>query len=93
MKHETQSVLGATPPVDSEFCIRCGSDLEWVDCWQCGGEGATLPGDLYEEDPLWYAPDDTEPCHICLGRGGWQLCANRCDEKPAGISDETGEQK
>lgn len=63
------------------FCKRCGCcTLEWIDCWQCGGEGHTEPGELYEDDPLWYSPGDTEPCHICAGNGGWNVCGGRCDE-------------
>lgn len=65
-------------------CQRCGCcSLEFVDCQECGGEGSTLPGDLYEQDPLWYDFEDTEPCHMCGGRGGWRLCLGRCDEQGA----------
>lgn len=43
-------------------------------CGRCGGEGITAPGELYEEDPLWYDPDDYENCHECDGHGGWLWC-------------------
>jgi hypothetical protein len=55
-------------------CPDCGGELEFVECWACGGEGETAPGELYEEDPLWYDEDATEPCHQCGGRGGWPTC-------------------
>jgi hypothetical protein len=65
-----------------DFCKRCGCcSATWIDCWQCGGEGHTEPGDLYDEDPLWYGPDDTEPCHICHGTGGWRGCLGDCDNE------------
>ncbi len=55
-------------------CGRCGSSVEWVDCEECGGQGTTLPGELYESDPLWYGRDDVDPCHICEGERGWWRC-------------------
>jgi hypothetical protein len=73
-----------------DFCKLCGCcSLEWVDCWQCGGEGYTLPGDLYDEDPLWYDPEDVEPCHICHGTGGHRVCFGRCDENGKHEAKET----
>ena len=53
------------------ICPDCGGDMDWTDCDACGGEGAY---DVYEEDPLWYQPGDTEPCHQCDGAGGWYTC-------------------
>jgi hypothetical protein len=54
--------------IDTELvCPRCGGDMELVECEQCGGAGETEPGELYEIDPLWYDPDDTEPCAQCAG--------------------------
>jgi hypothetical protein len=65
-----------------DFCKRCGCcSATWIDCWQCGGEGHTEPGDLYDEDPLWYGPNDTEPCHICFGTCGWRGCLGDCDNE------------
>lgn len=57
---------------DDDFCETCGSDTHWEDCYDCGGEG--FHDDLYEEDPLWYNPGDTEDCRTCKGHGGWHLC-------------------
>jgi len=62
------------------LCVRCSCcSEEWVDCCECGGEGTTLPGDLYEEDPCYYDPEDVEPCHMCRGTGGGYVCLGRCD--------------
>ncbi len=58
---------------ESQFCTKCGDPLEWVDCPDCGGDGVR---EVYEEDPLWYDPGDTEPCNPCLGQGGWWECPN-----------------
>ena len=61
------------------YCEHCEQELEWVECDPCGGEGEY---DAYEEDPLWFDPGDTEPCHQCGGAGGWHWCANtQCSSK------------
>ncbi len=58
------------------FCIGCGADLIFEDCGICD-DGYTHPGELYDEDPLWYEEDDIERCYQCDGDGGWWLCPNR----------------
>lgn len=66
-------------------CARCGSTLVWESCERCGGEGITGPGELYEEDPLWYDPDDYEACHECGGEGSWPHCISSpewCEANP-----------
>jgi len=72
------SVIGSNPPRDGREwycdCARCGSDIYWESCGGCDGEGRTAPGELHEEDPLWYDPDDTEPCHQCGGEASWPTC-------------------
>lgn len=71
-------VVGRDHPHDGREwecqCARCGSSLTWESCGACGGEGSTGVGELYEEDPLWYDPDDTEPCHQCGGECAWPVC-------------------
>jgi predicted amidophosphoribosyltransferase len=52
-------------------CSQCEAELEWVVCEQCGGEGEY---DCYDDDPMWFEPDDTEPCALCGGAGGWYWC-------------------
>lgn len=64
----------------NEPCPRCGCcDLWRRRCTWCDGEGESPPGELYEEDPLWYDQDDTAPCHHCEGAGGWTFCREGCD--------------
>lgn len=57
-------------------CARCGGDCERSACGECGGDGATAPGELHEQDPLLHDEDETMPCHQCGGTGGWWFCAN-----------------
>lgn len=60
--------------VDYEYppaCVICGTELEWFECWQCLGDGDF---DLYEDDPLSYAPGQRECCDECGGSGGWMGC-------------------
>lgn len=74
----TESVIAPQPPEDGREwdcqCARCGSSMSFKECWACGGEGQTEPGELHEMDPLWYDPEDTEPCDPCRARGGWWQC-------------------
>ena len=55
-------------------CTVCQCEMEWVDCWQCGGNGGFDGDDLMEEDPMWYSEDDWEDCDICEGKGGFWQC-------------------
>lgn len=54
-------------------CPDCGWDAVWADCNECGGAGEL---EVYDDDPMWYEPGDTEPCYQCGGDGGWWFCAN-----------------
>jgi hypothetical protein len=66
---------------DEEKLCQCGTEIYWVDCWSCGGEGGTDGEDLMMEDPLWYMPDDFRVCDVCEGEGGWFNCLNsECNE-------------
>ncbi len=38
---------------------------EWVECWNCGGEGEI-------EDEDWQFAGDFYCCDICDGHGGWR---------------------
>lgn len=53
-------------------CPKCQSEMRTRECNDCGGEG--FRDDLYEEDPLWYDEDDTEPCHTCAQKGHETWC-------------------
>lgn len=56
---------------DFKTCPRCDADMEWEDCWKCGGEGGR---DLYEEDSLAYEPGDWATCEECGGTGSIDFC-------------------
>jgi hypothetical protein len=83
------SVIAALPPSDGRDwdnqCARCGSSVASHECWSCGGEGTTYPGESYEEDPLWYDQDDVERCQVCNGIGRWWVCLSDwkwCEDHP-----------
>ena len=83
MSEKHMSFIGLNPPSDGQEwepqCARCGSSTDFTECGQCGGDGFTSPGELYEEDPLWYDPDDVKPCCQCGGDGGWTVCISSFD--------------
>lgn len=54
-----------------EDCPACGELAKRFQCSDCGGEGYR---ELYDEDPLWYDPDETETCEICNGTGTYWIC-------------------
>lgn len=56
-----------------EICTKCRAEVEYEDCWNCGGEGGR---DLYEEDPLAHAPGEWADCTECDGRGTLPFCPN-----------------
>lgn len=66
---------------NDSLCPRCQCcDTDWVECWDCGGEGGQDGEELMMEDPLWYSPDDFRRCSTCKGKGGWSECIGSCDE-------------
>lgn len=79
----SESIISENPPNDGRDwdcqCARCGSSMLSESCGACGGDGITGPGELYEQDPLWYSPDDYERCHQCEGEGAWMLCGSSPD--------------
>lgn len=83
MSKTKDTFIGPNHPNDDRRwdcqCARCGSSLVWEECSACGGEGMTAPGQLYEEDPLWYDPDDTKPCHQCGGEASFPCCISSPD--------------
>jgi len=62
---------------DCVYCKYCGEEMEWQECWSCGGEGGRGWEDLQFEDPLWYSPDDFIGCDECDGGGGMWICQNK----------------
>lgn len=76
--NDCYDLLGCNDPQGEQTCETCGGPLEWADCWNGCDDGFI---DRYEEDPLWYDEDDTEPCHVCRGAGGWWVCPNASTHK------------
>lgn len=54
----------------SRSCVVIGCDDGWID--------------LYEEDPLWFGPGDTEPCQECKATGIVRWCPN-CGADLSGV--------
>lgn len=44
---------------------------DWVDCWQCGGEGYS-DHDCGEDCCCCLNPENNVICDICNGAGGWK---------------------
>lgn len=64
------------------MCSRCKCcEMFFEECSVCGGTGQTEPGELYEEDPNWYHPDDVEACYQCGGEAGCWYCDCNDDGK------------
>ena len=81
--------IGHNPPQDGRQwdcqCARCGSSMGFDSCDSCGGDGTTAPGELHEQDPLWYDESDFENCHACNGKGGLRFCLSSkewCEAHP-----------
>lgn len=75
---------GGTPDdADWDRCPVCGCDREWVDCWQCFGDGWFH--DCGEDCCCCLDPEDdlNEPCPECQGRGGYRECPNLTNHPPA----------
>ena len=54
-------------------CPKCGTELQWVDCWKCGGEGYT-DHDCGEDTCCCSNPELNVVCDACLGEQGFDLC-------------------
>ncbi len=57
------------------FCKKCGSEMESIDCWNCGGEGFSHH-DCGEDTCCCLNPEPNVECDICNGKGGWWKCIN-----------------
>lgn len=44
---------------------------DWIDCWNCGGEGYSHH-DCGEDCCACLEPEDNVRCDICHGKGGWE---------------------
>jgi len=53
---------------DDNPCPVCGAELQWVECWACGGTGVFVA--------LHNMAGDVEMCPECGGDGGHRVCAN-----------------
>ena len=85
-KHLDALIVGALRGEEPRFesCGKCGSDMMWVECYQCCGEG--VDGHECGEDCCCCAdPEDNMTCAICNGDGGWWTCLG-CSAKVDNVS-------
>jgi len=54
-------------------CDKCSFELDWADCWNCGGEGFSYH-DCGEDCCCCLNPEDNVECDICDVNGGWWAC-------------------
>jgi hypothetical protein len=60
---------------DFDSCPACGSELDWVPCWHCHGEGGFH--DCGEDCCCCLDKEEiTEDCGECDGRGRLPVCHN-----------------
>lgn len=59
---------------ERDCCPVCGSDMEWLDCWNCFGDGGFH--DCGEDCCPCLHPeaDLNETCQECDGEGGYRQC-------------------
>lgn len=65
-------------------CARCGSSVERLRCYNCGGEGYSHH-DCGEDCCCCLHPEDNVVCDICEGAGGWLCCVSTpeyCEAHP-----------
>lgn len=65
------------PPSDGREwecqCGRCGSSVDFEECWNCGGERFS-GHDCGEDCCCCLDPEENVVCDVCRGRGGWDHC-------------------
>lgn len=73
----SQPLIAEFPPHDGKQydcqCARCGSSCDWVECWDCGGDGV-CDHDCGDDTCCCLHPEPNVACSTCRGRGGWQSC-------------------
>lgn len=70
--------------IQEPACPRCGSDVEYVDCWSCGGEG-WVEHDCGEDTCCCLYPEPNVPCDVCRGVGSFEKCLSSrewCEANP-----------
>lgn len=74
----SRSSAQSTTPVEQRAAHDCGCDTE--PCWKCGGVGFF---DLYEEDPIAFAPGEEQMCDECGGHGCYVVHSKGCEYREA----------
>ena len=84
----TNNILGAsfpdglecfdTPVGEDYSCARCGSSVEFVECWNCGGD-FYVGHDCGEDCCACLHPEPNVRCDICDGQGFFGHCTSTPD--------------
>ena len=72
---ESTTVVGEA---NRRFAEAEGSDDDFVECWNCGGEGYS-GHDCGEDCCCCADPEPNVVCHVCNGKGGWKNPNTRRD--------------
>ena len=65
----TEEIMNGTTEANPPSPERLGSDDEWVECWNCGGDGYA-DHDCGEDCCCCADPEPNVVCHVCHGKGG-----------------------
>lgn len=71
-------------PTPDYYCARCGSEAEWLNCANCGGEGLSHH-DCGEDCCCCIDPEANVTCYWCRGEGGSRHCTETpewCEAHP-----------
>jgi len=73
--------LNAANIVDTEYpvCKTCGHEMEYEECWNCGGTGYSHH-ECGEDCCCCADPIDNVPCDNCDHLGGYWICQNCIDK-------------
>ena len=89
-ENKMDSIISKDHPSDNKNwdcqCARCGSSMEFEECWNCGGTKFSYH-DCGEDCCCCLDPEDNVICDICDGDGGWLLCISSpewCQANPLG---------
>ena len=55
-----------------------GGDVEWTDCWECGGDGVN-GHECGDDTCCCLDPEDNMLCHTCEDKGNWATYPG-CDQ-------------
>ena len=70
---KTKTIQCTPDGMTEEVCTKCGGDVDWEDCWNCGGEGYSHH-DCGEDCCACIRPEPNVTCDVCNGKRGCFRC-------------------